>query len=75
MAEIIYDGQPYWTIAQRYHAGRRRKTKLIGFAAVNHMRQLQPNSQAVRNRVNGFIARHQAKSSTLSPNDDGPHYA
>lgn len=69
-AEIIYDGKKYWQIKTRFNQNKRRNPR-IGSIAVFDMRQLHPQTRAVKNRVNQFIAQHRFDPPGNSPNGGG----
>jgi hypothetical protein len=68
-AEIIYDGQEYWKIVTRVN--RHRENSNIRPIAIFEMRRLGVRSEAVRRRVQSFIAKHQSAPPSNSPKGGG----
>lgn len=72
-AEIIYEGQGYWTIVRRFNLHRSNKT--IKPLAIFEMRRLNTKSEAVKRRVQSFLSMHHNDPPSSSPNGGGPRVA
>ena len=72
-AQIIESCKDYWIVAKRFH--EHRDNPMMKPTAVRDMKRLQiaTHREAVRKRINMFIARHDRRPPPLPP--QGPRYA